>query len=361
MCISESTRLPVMDRDSSFGRSLLPMQIDEFDYDLPQERIAQVAIEPRHDARVLIASDLSEIRFREISDLLRPNDLLVVNRTRVRAARLIGTRRPTGGRSELLLTKRMDPVRWQALLKPAKKLPMGTIVDCGPITAEILSDPVEGVATVALSAEGNIESAIAEVGEVPLPPYFRGVLATSDRYQTLFAKSVGSAAAPTAALHFTDEVVDGLVARGVRIAEVELEVGLDTFRPMGEGSVGEHVIHSERAIVDSVTVDAVTETRRARGRVIAVGTTVVRTLEAASVGDRRIGPLETDVDLFITPGYRFCVVDAVFTNFHAPRTTLIVMIAAMLGARWRQVYEHAIANDFRFLSFGDSMYIEIHQ
>jgi len=353
------TRFPVMDRDSSFNRSLLPMQTDDFDYVLPQDRIAQVAIEPRDDARVLIASDLSEVRFCEIADLLRPDDLLVVNRTKVRAARLIGTRRPNGGKSELLLTKRVDPLRWQALLKPAKKLQTGTIIDCGVITAEVLTDPSDGVAMVALSAEGDIESAIAQAGEVPLPPYFHGVLETSDRYQTLFARTVGSSAAPTAALHFTDEVVDTLAGAGIRIAEVELEVGLDTFRPMGEGSVEDHVIHSERAIVDAAAVGAVDDTRKAGGRVIAVGTTVVRTLEAAARQDRHVGTLESDIDLFIVPGFRFSVVDAVFTNFHAPRTTLIVMIAAMLGERWRDVYEHAIARDFRFLSFGDSMYIEI--
>jgi len=334
------------------------METSEFVYDLPADAIAQEAIEPRHDARVLVTSDLSERPFRSIGDLLRPSDLLVVNRTKVRAARLVGARQPTGGRSELLLTKRIDPVRWQALLKPAKKMPKGTIVECGAISAEVLSSPIEGVATVALTAAGDIEAELSVVGEVPLPPYFHGQLDSPDRYQTMFAKTVGSSAAPTAALHFTDEVVGGLDDLGVAIAEVELEVGLDTFRPMGEGSVDQHVIHRERIVVDPEAVGAVDRARSAGGRVIAVGTTVVRTLESASSGDGRIRTVDDETELFIKPGYEFSVVDSVFTNFHAPGTTLIVMIAAMLGDRWRTAYDHAVQSEFRFLSFGDSMFID---
>ncbi len=347
-----------MDRASSRRRNLVQMQTSEFVYDLPSDAIAQEAIEPRHDSRVLVTSDLSEMPFRSIGDLLRPSDLLVVNRTKVRAARLVGARQPTGGRSELLLTKRIDPVRWQALLKPAKKMPKGTIVECGTISAEVLSSPIEGVATVALTATGDIEVELSAVGEVPLPPYFHGQLDSPDRYQTMFAKTVGSSAAPTAALHFTDEVVGGLDDLGVAIAEVELEVGLDTFRPMGEGSVDQHVIHRERIVVDRAVVDAVDHARSAGGRVIAVGTTVVRTLESAASGDGRIRTVDDETELFIKPGYEFSVVDSVFTNFHAPGTTLIVMIAAMLGDRWRTAYDHAVQSEFRFLSFGDSMFIE---
>jgi S-adenosylmethionine:tRNA ribosyltransferase-isomerase len=236
---------------------------------------------------------------------------------------------------------------------------VGTIVLCGVITAEVLSTPVAGVATVALSTDGDLEEALAEAGEVPLPPYFHGRLDSPDRYQTLFAKTVGSSAAPTAALHFTDAVVESLHKRGIRIAEIDLEIGLDTFRPMDEGSVEDHVIHRERLRVDSDAVEAVRRTRTLGGRVVAVGTTVVRTLESAGIGGREIAVFEGETELFIKPGYQFSVVDAMFTNFHAPRTTLIVMIAAMLGDRWRDLYEYAIEHDYRFLSFGDSMYIEI--
>ncbi len=335
------------------------MRIEDFDYTLPRDAIAQYAIEPRDDSRVLVTSDLTEIPFSQIASLFRSGDLLVVNRTKVRAARLVGSRLPTRGKTEVLLTKRVDPRRWEALVRPAKKVRIGTIIECGHISIELLSDPVEGVATVSLTSMGDIEAAIAQVGEVPLPPYFHGSLDSTDRYQTLFATRVGSAAAPTAALHFTDEVVETLHRKGVRIAEVELEVGLDTFRPMGDGRVEDHVIHSERVIVDEAAVDAVDRTRSNGGMVIAVGTTVVRTLETAATAEGRIGTCDAETELFITPGYDFCVVDAVLTNFHAPRTTLIVMIAAMLGDRWRDVYEHALDTGFRFLSFGDAMYIEV--
>jgi S-adenosylmethionine:tRNA ribosyltransferase-isomerase len=337
------------------------MRIDDFDYHLPAGSIAQAAIEPRDDARVLIASDLSELRFRDIADLMQPNDLLVVNRTKVRSARLVGRRMPTGGRTEVLLTRRIDRERWQALVKPSKKVSVGTVVECAGLDVEILSVPFYGVATVSLTCDGDVESAIEAVGTVPLPPYYHGGLDTSDRYQTMFARTMGSSAAPTAALHFTENVIDSLERRGVHIAEIDLEVGLDTFRPMTNGLVEDHVIHSERVVVDQATVTAVDQARTEGGRVIAVGTTVVRSLETAAVGDGRIRAVDADTDLFIVPGYEFEVVDAMITNFHAPRTTLIAMIAAALGERWRDVYDHAIASSYRFLSFGDAMYIEITQ
>lgn len=335
------------------------MRTDLFDYDLPASQIAQAAIEPRHDARLLIASTLTEIPFHQLSTLLEPGDLLVVNRTKVRAARLIGRRMPDGGSAEILLTKRVDPVRWEALVRPGKKLRVGSIVECGAITATVLSDPIEGVATVTLTTSGDIEEAIAEAGEIPLPPYFHGSLASPDRYQTIFATAVGSSAAPTASLHFTDQVVKDLVARGVEFAEVELQIGLDTFRPMRGRAVGDHEIHAERVIVGQDAVEAVQQAREVGGKVIGVGTTVMRSLESAAIGDGRVEIFEGETDLFITPGYRFGVVDAMITNFHAPRTTLIVMIAAILGDRWRSVYDHALHQGFRFLSFGDAMYIEV--
>jgi len=337
------------------------MRIDDFDYHLPAGSIAQAAIEPRDTSRVLVASDLSELRFRDIALLMHPNDLLVVNRTKVRSARLVGRRKPTGGKTEVLLTKRIDRDHWQALVKPSKKIKVGTIVECAGLGVEVLSDPVNGVTTVSLTCDGNVESVIETVGTVPLPPYYHGELDTSDRYQTMFAKTIGSSAAPTAALHFTNKVIESLKRTGVHIAAVDLEVGLDTFRPMGDGLVEDHVIHSERVVVDQATVSAVKEAKSGGGRVIAVGTTVVRSLETAAIGDGRIQAIDTDTDLFIVPGYDFAIVDAMITNFHAPRTTLIVMMAAALGERWRDVYDHAIANGYRFLSFGDAMYIEITQ
>lgn len=334
------------------------MLVDDFDYELPSGAIAQEAIEPRDGARLLDVRTMEDRRFSDLPSMLAPGDLLVVNRTRVRAARLVGTR-GTGGRTELLLVRRIDDEQWQALINPAKKVRSGSKIVMGPITATLLSDPIDGVATIELVAGIDIEEAIASWGTVPLPPYFHGSLSDPDRYQTMFAQEVGSSAAPTAALHFTPTVVSHLADRGVEIATVELNVGLDTFRPMSGVNVEDHRIHSEWIAVPQEAVDAVGRTRERGGRVVAVGTTVVRTLESVAQQDRTIVRHEGDTDLFITPGFAPTVVDAVVTNFHAPRTTLIVMIATILGDRWKDAYLHALANGYRFLSFGDSMFFEV--
>jgi S-adenosylmethionine:tRNA ribosyltransferase-isomerase len=291
--------------------------------------------------------------------LLAPDDLVVVNTTRVRAARLIGRRLPGMGRTEVLLTQRVDPERWRALVRPASKLHAGSQIECGGLDVTLLTDPVEGVVTVTITTDGDVEKAIASTGEVPLPPYFKGTIDDPERYQTLFADRVGSSAAPTAALHFTPAIVDELGKRNVSIASVELEVGLDTFRPMLDGRVEDHQIHTERIVVPPETVAAVNAARDAGARVIAVGTTVVRALESAATGDGRITEFDGPTSLFITPGYQVRVVDAVVTNFHAPRTTLLVLLAALMGDRWKGVYSHALDNGYRFLSFGDAMYFEV--
>jgi S-adenosylmethionine:tRNA ribosyltransferase-isomerase len=334
------------------------MLVDDFDYELPAEAIAQEAIEPRDGARLLDVRTMEDRRFSDLPSLLDPGDLLVVNRTRVRAARLVG-RRATGGRTELLLVRRIDQERWQALINPSKKVRVGSQIVTGPITATLLTDPIDGVATVELRADVDIEEAIASNGSVPLPPYFHGSLSDPSRYQTIFARTVGSSAAPTAALHFTPSVVSQLGIRGVEIATVELDVGLDTFRPMSGVHVEDHKIHSERIAVPQEVVDAVDRTRDRGCRVVAIGTTVVRTLESVAQPSRTIVRYEGDTDLFITPGYVPTVVDAVVTNFHAPRTTLIVMIATLLGDPWKDAYDHALAGGYRFLSFGDAMFFEV--
>lgn len=336
------------------------MQVSTYDYDLPESSIAQTAIEPRDASRLLDTTAMRDLRFTDLPSLCRAGDLLVVNETKVRAARLVGTRE-TGGRTEVLLTRRVDPERWQALLRPAKKVSVGSTVTVGSLTVTVLTAPVEGIATVTVASNGalDVERAIAAAGQMPLPPYFHGQLDDPDRYQTMFADRVGSAAAPTAALHFTERVVDALRARGVGLATVDLEVGLDTFRPMGDGDIADHVIHTERVSIPQRTVDAVAATRRSGGRVIAVGTTVVRSLETAATTDGLIEPFLGDSDLFIAPGYPWKVVDAMLTNFHAPRTTLLVLISAALGDRWRDVYAHALDSGYRFLSFGDSMFLEV--
>ena len=335
------------------------MRVSDFDYELPRDSIAQEAIEPRDAARLLVVSSMSDHRFSELPALLRPGDLIVVNRTRVRAARLRGRRIDTGGGVELLLLRRIDPDRWEALARPARRLRPGVRIDFGPILGEVASPPRDGAITVRLTAmAGDVEDVLPTAGELPLPPYFSGRLATTDRYQTIFAKTMGSAAAPTAALHFTPQVLDGLAARDIGVAEVDLEIGLDTFRPMTGETVADHVIHRERYAVPEDTARRVDGVRRSGGRIVAVGTTVVRTLESAARpnGSLRAGGGESD--LFIVPGYEFRVVDALITNFHAPRTTLVALIAAAVGPKWRHVYRMAIDRGYRFLSFGDAMLID---
>lgn len=335
------------------------MKTASFDYELPEASIAQTPIEPRDASRLLVASDMSDRHFSDLPELMQPDDLLVVNRTRVRSARLRGVKTGSGGALELLLTKRLGPIRWEALARPARRLRPGIAVSFGPISGEILTHPDAGVVEVALRAEGgDIEDLLPTVGEIPLPPYIHIELEDPGRYQTVFAKTVGSAAAPTAALHFTPGLVEQLRGRGVRFAEVELEVGLDTFRPIAVADVADHEMHREAWVVPEAAAHAIASTRQRGGRVIAVGTTVVRTVESAAQrsGEVRAGRGETD--LFIAPGYELRAVDAVITNFHAPRTTLLVMIAALVGDRWRALYDHALTAGYRFLSFGDAMLID---
>ena len=334
------------------------MRVDDFDYELPVELVAQEAIEPRHDARLLVTATMEDRTVADLPALLRPGDLLVVNRTRVRAARLIGTRVDTGGSVEALLLRRVDPERWEVMLRPSRRFRPGVALRFDRITGEVLSMPDEGVAVVRLTAgDADVDDLLPEVGSLPLPPYFHGELADPERYQTVFAKDIGSAAAPTAGLHFTRPLLDRLAAAGIGLAEVDLDVGLDTFRPMTVDVVAEHRIHRERYEVPDETAVSVADTRRSGGRVVAVGTTVVRTLETAGASGR-VSPGEGWSELFIVPGHRFTIVDAMLTNFHAPRTTLVALVAAAVGPAWRDVYRTAVERRYRFLSFGDAMLID---
>jgi len=333
---------------------------DEFDYFLPEDRIAQSAIEPRDAARLLNADTMDDLRFAELPDLLRSGDVLVVNTTRVRAARLRSHRVDTGGAVEVLLTRRVDDTRWEVLLRPSRRLRTGLVLEAGSLNLTLLSDPVDGVASAAIATAGDMEEAIRAVGEVPLPPYFHGHLDDPERYQTMFASIAGSSAAPTAALHFTRDVVDGLAQKGVEIVEVDLEVGLDTFRPMSTKTISDHKIHTERIHVSPDGAARINAAKESGERVVAVGTTVVRTLESAAMEVGRIGPFTGPTSLFITPGYSPRIVDAMITNFHAPRTTLLVLMAALVGDQWRDIYAHALDNNFRFLSFGDAMFVTVN-
>lgn len=332
------------------------MHTSEFDYELPESAIAQEAIEPRDSSRLLRVADLSDHSFRELPSLLAPGDLVVVNRTRVRHARLEGTRVGTGGAVELLLLV-TDGETWEALVRPARRMRPGIELEFGSIRGTVLTEPRDGRVRVRLDADYPIEVALESEGRVPLPPYFHGVLSDPERYQTVFAAAIGSAAAPTAALHFTPDLVELLNHRSVGIAEVELEVGLDTFRPMATGDLEDHEMHSEKFTVPEATVAAVVEAQQAGGRIVAVGTTVMRSLETAAEGGT-LRPAQGASSLFIRPGFEPRVVDALITNFHAPRTTLVVLVAALLGDEWRNVYGTALERGYRFLSFGDAMLIE---
>jgi len=333
------------------------MRVEDFKYQLPDSAIAQEAIEPRHDSRLLDTRDMSDHRFLDLPSLLQPGDLVVVNETRVRAARIAGRRRDTGGSVELLVLEARPDGLWEALARPSRRLRPGIEIEIGGITSTIVEGPDEGMVVIDLQAP-DVEAAIARAGTIPLPPYFHGVLDDPDRYQTIFARNIGSAAAPTAGLHFTPEVAAGLQHREIEIAVVDLHVGIDTFRPIAAEQVEDHRMHTEWCSIPGATAAAIAATRVRGGRVVAVGTTVVRTLETFAEGDGTVSAGECETSLFLTPGIDFRVVDALVTNFHVPGSTLVVLVAAFMGDRWRKAYHVALERGYRFLSFGDAMLAE---
>jgi S-adenosylmethionine:tRNA ribosyltransferase-isomerase len=335
------------------------MRVSDFTYPLPEAAIAQEPIEPRHDAKLLDTRDMSDHRFLDLSQLLTPGDLVVVNETRVRSARLVGIRSESGGTVELLVLRQLPDGNWEALARPSRRLRPGVRIELPGISATIVEGPQDGLVVVALQA-GDVEAAIEGAGQVPLPPYFRGHLRDSNRYQTMFARLTGSAAAPTAGLHFTNDVVSGLKNRGIEMATIDLHVGIDTFRPMTVENIEDHQMHTEWCSVPDATVEAITATRARGGAVVAVGTTVVRALESSVGPDGAPTSGTRNTNLFLRPGSRFQVVDTLVTNFHVPGSTLMVLVAAFMGDRWRDAYEHALDNSYRFLSFGDAMLATRH-
>ncbi len=333
------------------------MRVEDFKYQLPDSAIAQEAIEPRHDSRLLDTRDMSDHRFLDLPSLLHPGDLIVVNETRVRAARLAGRRRDTGGSVELLVLAARPGGLWEALARPSRRLRPGIGIEIEGITAKIVEGPDEGIVVIDLQAS-DVEAAIAQAGKIPLPPYFHGALDDPDRYQTMFARSMGSAAAPTAGLHFTPEVAAGLQQRDIEIAPVDLHVGIDTFRPITAEQIEDHKMHTEWCSIPEATAAAIAATRARGGRVVAVGTTVVRTLETFAEGDGTVSAGEGETSLFLTPGVEFRAIDVLVTNFHVPGSTLVVLVAAFMGDRWRKAYQTALERGYRFLSFGDAMLAE---
>lgn len=333
------------------------MHIDDYDYVLPAERIAQTPIEPRDAARLLVdrgASDPEHRVVRDLPELLREGDLLVVNDSRVIPARL-RLHRPSGGLAEVLLLEPLDSEwrTWEALVRPGGKVKPGTgLLDDNEDVLVVMEGRTEAGDTfrVRIESEGDPLTTLAIHGEMPLPPYIHAPLDRPDRYQTVYADRPGSAAAPTAGLHLTPHVLDGLARAGIDMARVELVVGLDTFQPISTDDPRDHRIHSERYNVPDDTL----ERCRAARRVVAVGTTAVRALESAAVTGNTSGRTE----LFIHSGYEWSMVDLLMTNFHLPRTTLLLMIEAFVGPRWRRLYDTAIRENYRFLSFGDAMLLD---
>ena len=335
------------------------MKTSSFDYKLPESYIAQTPVEPRDSSRLLVllrdTGKLEHKIFRDIKEYLRPNDLLVLNRTRVIPARIFA-KKETGGRVELLLLRRRDELTWEALVG-GKGLRVGkkVFVENGP-GAEIL-EILEGSERVIKFAE-PIEPYFPKVGNVPLPPYIHEKLSDPERYQTVYSRDLGSAAAPTAGLHFTPQLLDEIKEKGVKIAYVTLHVGLDTFAPVTEDDPKEHKIHTEWCELSQETAGLINATKKSGRRVIAVGTTSVRTLESVAVGQNAILSYIGPTSIFILPGYQFKVVDAMITNFHLPKSTLVMLVSAFAGrGKILQTYDTAIKEGYRFYSFGDAMLI----
>lgn len=347
------------------------MRLSDFDYNLPEERIAQTPLEPRDSSRLLCvdrASGAWEHRvFRELPELLRAGDLLVLNETRVSALRLFGERPGTGGQLEVFLLRPAiehgDSV-FEALVRPGKRLLPGQRVQFPEVDleAEALATTDSGGRLLRFVGEDVLEK-LATIGRVPLPPYITAPLINKERYQTVYAKTPGSAAAPTAGLHFTPELLEKLQAQGIELARLRLDVGIGTFRPIKTENIAEHVMHTETYAVPEETAAAVNQ---CRGRVIAVGTTALRALESAgrlageqgsgSGSGERVVAVEGETGIFITPGDTFRAVDGLITNFHQPRSSLLLLVAAFMGyASMRSAYEEALGKDYRFLSFGDAM------
>lgn len=354
------------------------MKISDFDYDLPPELIAQTPIEPRDSSRLLVinrgASTLEHRRFCDLGQYLRPGDLLIANQSRVIPARLLGRRTETGGAVEvLLLAERTDigPDCWETLVRPGRRLREGSRLEFSheglpnlTLNAEVLQHTEAGGRVIRFSPAAaeqslTVRQLIERLGRTPLPPYIHETLTDPERYQTVYARISGSAAAPTAGLHFTPGLLEHLRKQGVRVGFVTLHVGLDTFRPVEVEDVSDHKMHSEEIELDAPTAELIEETRKAGGRIVAVGTTSMRVLESvAGFDDGRVRPHRGSTRLFITPGYRFRVVDAMITNFHLPRSTLLLLVSAFAGkALIEKAYQEAIDEHYRFFSFGDAMLI----
>ncbi len=333
-------------------------------YELPEELIAQDPLEKRSDSRLMHVDKktgaFSHHRFYEVGDFLKKGDCLVINNTRVIPARLLGEKEGTGGAIEILLLKRITDTRWECIVRPGKKLRKGAGVSFGDgrLKGEITEVLPDGNRYVDFEFEGIFEEVLDALGEMPLPPYITHKLSDKERYQTVYAKYEGSAAAPTAGLHFTKELLEDIKMQGVNIAELTLHVGLGTFRPVKEDDLRNHTMHTEHYEITEETAELINKTKRDGGRIISVGTTSTRTLESAADESGIVHAGSDDTDIFIYPGYRFKVTDALITNFHLPESTLIMLVSAFVGRdEIIKAYEEAVRERYRFFSFGDAMII----
>ena len=339
------------------------MKISDFDFELPEELIAQHAVNPRDHSKLLVLNKkektLEHKKFYNIIDYLKKDDVLVINRTKVIPARLFG-HKENGVILECFLLKRYDLYTWEVLLKPAKKLKIGQklIFLEGVLEAELLEIKEDGNRIIKFSFEGGFEEILDKLGEMPLPPYIMEKLEDKNRYQTVYAKEGESVAAPTAGLHFTNELLDKIRKKGIIITEVFLDVGLGTFRPVQVENVLDHKMHSEKYRIPEETAKIINEAKKNGNRVIAVGTTSVRTLESSVDENKKLIASEGDTNIFIYGDYNFKIVDAIITNFHLPKSTLIMLISAFGGKEFVfEAYKKAIEEKYRFYSFGDSMFI----
>lgn len=340
------------------------MKTGDFDYELPPDRIAQMPVEPRDHSRLLVlhrtSGEIAHRRFREIEGYLEPGDVLVLNESRVIPARLFGEKAGGGARIELLLLNRLGPNSWEALARPGKRLRRGAVIEVTSadgedrLIAEVQEKREDGVVIVRLSEETLIE----RMGTVPLPPYIHTPLADPERYQTVYARNKGSVAAPTAGLHFTPDLLERIRSKGVETVFVTLHVGLGSFRPVKTDDPTQHVLHSEYCEVSADAAERLNRARRMGRRIVAVGTTAVRSIERAARSNAEVEPFRGWNDLYILPGYRFRIVDALVTNFHLPQSTLLMLVCAFAGReRTLTAYREAIREGYRFYSFGDAMLI----
>lgn len=340
------------------------MKVSDFNYDLPQELIAQVPIKNRDESRLMVLDRKSKTIdhkiFKDILDYLKPGDCLVRNNTKVIPARLYGIKEETGINVEFLLLNRIEGDYWEVMVKPGRRLKKGTnvIFGNGLLKAEILDIMEGGNRKVKFIYEGIFNEILDQIGLMPLPPYIHQKLQDKDRYQTVYAKYEGSAAAPTAGLHFTDELLEKIKQKGVEIANVTLHVGIGTFRPVKEENVEEHKMHTEHFYIKDEDVEKINKAKRTGHRIIAVGTTSCRVLESIADENGYVKEVEGDTNIFIYPGYKFKCLDALITNFHLPESTLIMLVSALAGKDFiMQAYEEAVKEQYKFFSFGDAMFI----